>query len=535
MARGMIKSMATVSGLILLSRVFGFARQVLITGVIGASGSPVADAFWAAFRLPNMFRRLFAEGAFQAAFIPLFQGEHVDNGHDDAKRFAEDVLSWLVFILTGISALVMLFAPLFVSILAWGFRGDPEKFDLATNYTRIMFPYLACMSLVGLGGGILNALHKFAAAAAAPLALNVCLIIGVLLYAKADVAVTGYAAAWSVFAGGLVQLAILVIGAARSGFLLRLRLPKVTPHVKRLLALGWPGFIGAGALQINTFIGTNIASRQDGAISWLMNADQLYQLPLAMIGITLGIVLMPSMSRALKQGNTEEARTTLNRGLELILLFAVPAAVALIAMPVLICSALYTDFAGDALSVVGVRQSAFGASDAQATGMALMLYGFGLPAFCFHKVLASAFFARENTRTPMKTSLAAIATNVVMSLALFPVIGYLAVPIATATASWLEVSLLSWLLHKHGILNPDLRLTSRAPRIVLAAMLMGVFIWIMLQFKAALVLLLFGQLWLVLIFMAVFGGIFYAFLCLSIGGAKLSEFSALLKKPTSTE
>ena len=530
MARGILKSMATVSGLILLSRVFGFARQVLITGVIGASGSPVADAFWAAFRLPNMFRRLFAEGAFQAAFIPLFQGRHVEEGHDEAKRFAEDVLAWLVFILTGISALVMIFAPAFVSILAWGFRDDPEKFDLATAYTRIMFPYLACMSLVGLGGGILNALHKFAAAAAAPLALNICLIIGVLIYAREDVEITGYAAAWAVFIGGFVQLAILVIGAWRSGFLLRLRLPKWTPHVKRLLMLGWPGFIGAGALQINTFIGTNIASRQDGAISWLMNADQLYQLPLAMIGITLGIVLMPSISRAVKQGNDVEARYTLNRGLELTLLFAIPAAAALIAMPILICAALYTDFAGDALSLVGVRESAFGLRDAEATGMALMLFGFGLPAFCLHKVLASAFFARENTKTPMKTSLAAIATNAVLSIVLFQKIGYLAIPIATAVASWLEISLLSWLLHKQGILRPDIRLASRAPRIILAAMLMGVFIWTLLKFETALVTLFFSQLWLVLIFLTVFGAIFYAFLCLAIGGAKLSDLKALVKK-----
>ncbi len=534
MARGIMKSMATVSGLIMLSRVFGFARQILISGVIGASGSPVADAFWAAFRLPNMFRRLLAEGAFQAAFIPLFQGHHVGSGHDEAKRFAEDVLAWLVFILTGLSAIVMIFAPAFVFLLATGFKEDPEKFDLTVTFIRIMFPYLALMSLVGLGGGILNSLHKFAAAAAAPLALNVCMIIAVLLYANEDVVITGYAASWGVFAGGIAQLAILIFGAWRSGFLLRLRLPKVTLHVKRLIMLGWPGFIGASALQVNTFIGTNIASREAGAISWLMNADQLYQLPLAMIGITLGIVLMPSMSRAVKEGNEDRARAGLNRGLELALLFAVPAAAALIAMPILICAALYTDFAGDALKIVGRDESAFTLADARATGMALMLFGFGLPAFCLHKVLASAFFARENTKTPMKFSLIAIVLNAVLSISLFPYLSYIAVPIATAIASWTEVSFLARQLGKEGILKPDKRLKSRAPRLVLSALLMGFAIYTVVQFQAELTQIFLGQMWLVLIFLTIAGAALYGGLCLLLGGARLSDVSTALGKSPSS-
>jgi putative peptidoglycan lipid II flippase len=528
MARGILKSMATVSGLILLSRVFGFARQILISGVIGASGSPVADAFWAAFRLPNMFRRLFAEGAFQAAFIPLFQGKLVQDGHDEAKEFAENVLAWLIVILTILSLIVMIFASQFVYVLATGFYEDQGKVDLTVDFVRIMFPYLGLMSLVGLGGGILNAQHKFIAAAAAPLALNVCLIIAVLLYARTDVETTGYAASWAVFVGGIIQLAILVFGAWRSGFLLKLRLPKVTDNVKRLLALGLPGFVSAGALQINTFIGTNIASRQDGAISWLMNADQLYQLPLAMIGITLGIVLMPSISRAVKEGDEKTARFNLNRGLEIALLFAVPAAAALVVMPVLICVALYTDFAGDALQLVGRSGSAYTIQDAEATGMALMLFGFGLPAFCLHKVLASAFFARENTRTPMKFALVAIATNTVLSITLFQVMGYLAVPLATAIASWVEITLLSRKLSKEGILRPDERLFKRAPRIILAALLMGAFLALMLTYEATLVGLFFGQVWLVLMFLTFVGLIMYFFLCMALGGANIAELKRVL-------
>ncbi|MGV6801189.1 MAG: murein biosynthesis integral membrane protein MurJ [bacterium] len=528
MARGVLKSMATVSGLILLSRIFGFARQVLISGVIGASGSPVADAFWAAFRLPNMFRRLFAEGAFQAAFIPLFQGRLVEGGEQEAKQFAEDVMAWLVFILTGLSALVMIFAPIFVTLLAGGFRDDPEKFNLATDYTRIMFPYLACMSLVGLCGGMLNALHKFVAAAAAPIALNIVLIIAVLLNAKGEVVITGYAAAWGVFAAGIIQLSILMFGAWRSGFLLRLRLPKMSPHVKRMLMLGWPGFIGAGALQFNTIIGTNIASRQSGAISWLMNADQLYQLPLAMIGIALGIVLMPSISRAVKEGDEKRARDNLNRGLEIALLFAVPAAAALVAMPVLICAALYTDFAGDALQLVGFEKSAFTLHDAEMTGMALMLFGCGLPSFVFHKVIAAAFFARENTRTPMKFALLSITISTSLALILFQHIGYLAIPLATAIASYTEVSLLTRQLWKRGIFRPDQRLRRRVPRIILSALLMGFLVWAIAGQKQILLPLFGGQLWAFLIGIALIGASFYAAAVLTLKGASLNDLKGAL-------
>lgn len=518
-----VKSMATVSGLIMLSRVFGFARQVLITGVIGASGSPVADAFWAAFRLPNMFRRLFAEGAFQAAFIPLFQGHHVNDGHEAAKEFAENVLAWLIFILTGISALVMICAPVFVGALAYGFKEDPEKFDLAVLYTRIMFPYLACMSLVGLGGGILNALHKFVAAAAAPLALNICLIIAVLAFAKYDVKVTGTAASWAVFVGGLVQLAILVFGSWRSGFLLKLRWPKPSSRMKRLLVLGTPGFIGAGALQINTLIGTNIASREQGAVSWLMNADQLYQLPLAVIGIALGIVLMPSMSRSVKSGKLHDAVDKLNRGLEVALLFALPAAAAIVAMPILICGALYTDFAGDALKFVGAGSSAFTQHDANATGRALMIFGMGLPAFVLHKVLAAAFFARENTKTPMMMALMAISVNTAISLALFPKMGFIAIPIGTTIASWLEITLLSTQLSRAGFFKPDARLFSRLPRIVISALVMGAGVYMAVIHQNMFIPYFLGQSWLYLIAVTISGVLLYGLMCLLTGGFKLSD------------
>ena len=246
MSRKLFKSLATVSGMTMLSRVLGFVRQILIAGVIGAGGNPVADAFWAAFRLPNMFRRLFAEGAFHAAFVPLFQGKRITEGDAGAKQFAEEVLVGLIFILTLLTALVELAAPLFVHLIASGFKSDPEKFTLTTLYMRIMFPYLMMMSLVGLLSGILNSLGRFAASAGAPLALNICLIAAMLMFSDAETEITGQAASWAVFVGGLIQLAILIYGAARQGYLLKLRMPKMTPRGETTFGARITGFHQCG-------------------------------------------------------------------------------------------------------------------------------------------------------------------------------------------------------------------------------------------------------------------------------------------------
>ena len=497
--------MATVSGLTLLSRVLGFVRQMLLAGIIGASGNPVADAFWAAFRLPNMFRRLLAEGAFQAAFVPLFQGESVKGDMSDAKRFAEDILAWLIVILTGLTALVMIFTPIFVSILASGFRTDPERFDLTVLYTRIMFPYLACMSIVGLYGGMLNALHRFAAAAAAPLLLNVCLIIGVLAYADQTSEVTGYAAAWSVMVGGVLQLLALIFGAMRSSLLLRLRLPRFSGAAKRMLVLGTPGFIGAGALQVNAIVGTNIASREEGAVSWLIYADQLYQLPLALIGITLGIVLMPAISRSVKSGDEAGAKTTLNRGIEIACFFALPAAAALIAMPSFLCAALFQDLAGDATRAIGAGDSAFNNRDVSQTGFALFVYGIGLPAFVLQKVFAAAFFAREDTRTPMTFALVAIAINAIVSISLFPILGFISVPIGTIAASWIEVSCLATRLGQKGFLRTSPRLFSRLLRMGILALGLGFLLKAALNHQDTLRDVALGQDWILLLVLTFIG------------------------------
>ncbi len=527
----LLKSLATVSGMTMLSRVLGFVRQILIAGVIGAGGNPVADAFWAAFRLPNLFRRLFAEGAFQAAFIPLFQGKLAgaegDAARAEAKLFAEEVLAGLILILGLLTLVVEVAAPLFVYTVASGFENDPEKFRLTTLYMRIMFPYLACMSLVGLLSGILNSLDRFLAFAGAPLLLNICQIGAIVLYAQSELPVTGAALAAATAMSGVLQAALLIWGAKRQGYFLRLRIPRWTPGVARLLKLGAPGFIAGAAVQINIVIGTNIASRQPGAVSWLMNADQLYQLPLAVIGIALGAVLLPSLSRKVKTGDEDGAAATLNRSLELSALLTLPAAAAFLIMAAPICDALFRGIAGDALSLFGGRSSAFTAHDVAMTGAALALYGAGLPAFVWQKVFLPAFYAREDTKTPMRYALWAIALNTALSLALFPLLGFKGVALATSAAAWFQLGLLVVRSRRDKHFAPDGRLAGRLPRILLAvAVMSGFLLWAAPQTEAA-AALTFGREWVATLLLAGVGALVYAAALIALGGARLADYKAL--------
>lgn len=518
----LLKSLFTVSGMTLVSRVSGFIRTILFAGVIGAG--PVADAFYTAFRLPNMFRRLVAEGAFQAAFVPLFAGRLEAEGRAEAKKFAEEVMAVLVVALTGLTALAEIATPLFVYVLASGFSGDPEKFDLAVAFTRITFPYLLFMSLVGLMSGVLNSFGRFFAAAAAPVLLNVFLISIVIIFAQRT-DVVGYGLSWGVFAAGFAQFAALYIACRWSGVALRLRLPKITPGVKRLIALGTPGFVAAGAIQINLIIGTNIASREAGAVSWLSYADLLYQLPLSVIGIAMGVVLLPDLSRRFRAGDAEGGRASLNRALEITTLLAAPAAAAFVSMPIFLADALFRDLPE---AILGASE--FGAQDAAMTGRALAAFGAGLPAFVLVKILSPAFFAQEDTKTPMQFALFSIAINTVLAIGLFFWIGFLGVAVATSFAAWLNAGMLAARLHARGLFAPDARLTSRGARIIVAAILMGAALAAAVARAQHFASALGGREWLVMLIFVLGGAIVYGGLCLALGAARLSELRALARR-----
>ena len=377
---------ATVGGYTMGSRVLGFLRDILIASVLGAG--PVADAFFVAFKLPNFLRRLFAEGAFNAAFVPLFAGVLERDGRAAAKSFAEDVLTVLLWTLLVLVIAAQIVMPWLMHALAPGFADEPGKLDLTVQLTRLTFPYILLISLVSLLGGVLNSLYRFAAVAATPILLNLCLI-GALLGLSRWTETPGHALAIGVTVGGIVQFVWLIVAASRAGMSLRLRWPRLTPGVKRLLILAAPAALGAGVAQINLVVDIIIASLlPPGSVSFLYYADRVNQLPLGVVGVAVGTALLPLLSRQLRAGEVEEAVGSLNRAIEMALLLAVPAAVALIVI------------AGPVIAVLFER-GAFGVDESSATAGALIAYAAGLPAFVLIKVLAPGYFARQDTRTPV--------------------------------------------------------------------------------------------------------------------------------------
>jgi putative peptidoglycan lipid II flippase len=457
----LIAKFATVGGATATSRVLGFVREALIGAALGAG--PVADAFYAAFRFPNLFRRLFAEGAFNTAFIPLFAKELEGGGEQAARRFAEDVLSVLIAWLLVISAIAILFMPLLVgTIIAPAFADTPEKFDLTVLATRIMFPYLFFMSLVAMLSGILNSMRRYFLAAFVPVLLNIILtgVLIVALASGADDRATGIWLAWGVFGSGVAQLMLMIWGVRREGFAMALRLPKMTPAVKRLLVLMGPALLTGGVTQINLLVGQIIASAQDGAIALLNYADRINQLPLGVIGIAVGVVLLPELSRALKAGDEADAQHLQNRSLEFALGLTLPAAVGLMLIPGPIVSILY-------------ERGEFTAQTTALTAAALAAFASGLPAYVLIKVFQPAFFARLDVRSPMWFSVAAVVVNIGGSLILFPLYGHVGIALATSISSWLNFVLLAGTLWARGDFRPSATTLGRLALIALASLLMG--------------------------------------------------------------
>ncbi len=457
----LVRSAMTVGGMTLLSRLLGFVRDVLMAALLGAGA--VAEAFVVAFRLPNLFRRFFGEGAFNAAFVPLFAKKLEGDGAAAARQFAEEAFAGLLFILLLLTLLAEIFAPAFVYVLAPGFAADAAKFELTVLLTRITFPYLLCMSLVALLSGVLNSLHRFALAAFAPVLLNI-VFIAVLLYGWFATLNgqprMGVLLATAVAVAGFLQLALLWIAAARAGFAIRLTRPRFTPAMKRLVALGVPGLIAGGITQLNLVISTIIASWQEGAPAWLYYADRIYQLPLGLVGVAIGVVLLPEVSRRLRAGDGEGVHDSQNRAMEFALFLTLPAALALMAMPVPVVSVLF-------------ERGAFTHADTQATAAALAAFAAGLPAFVLIKVFSPAFFAREDTRTPMQYAAISVGLNIALALALFPLIHHVGIALATTIASWANVLLLGRTLQARGYWQTDAQLRRALPRMLVAALAMG--------------------------------------------------------------
>ncbi|MTI01162.1 murein biosynthesis integral membrane protein MurJ [Roseibium sp. RKSG952] len=457
----LLKNFATVGGATMTSRVLGFVRDLLLAAAVGTG--PVADAFVVAFRLPNLFRRLFAEGAFNSAFIPLFGRALEEDGEPGARKFAGEIGSALMFCLLVLTALAQIFMPAVVWALAPGFLAEPEKFDLTVMMARIAFPYLIFMSLLAFIGGILNTYQRFAAAAFAPVMLNVVMsaVLGVVLFLGIEDHTTlGIILTLGVAVGGVVQLAVVLVDLKRLGFSIPRLRPRYTKSAKRLLVLGVPGVLAGGVTQINIVVGQIIASLQDGANSMLYYADRLYQLPLGVIGIAIGVVLLPSLTRQLRAGQNDQYQRSLNNALEFSLVLTLPAAVALAVIPDEIVSVLFErgEFRSEAVS---------------GTAAALAAFAIGLPAFVLNKVFSPGYFAREDTKTPMKFAFVGMLVNVALSVALFPVFKHVGIAMATAIAGWVNTGLLVIVLWRRGHFTPDARVIRKIGLILLSSILMG--------------------------------------------------------------
>jgi putative peptidoglycan lipid II flippase len=452
---GLVRKVASVGGFTLASRVLGFLRDVLTAQYLGAG--PIADAFFVAFRLPNHFRALFAEGAFNAAFVPMFSGVLVQDGREAARRFAEQILAFLLAAQLALLVLFLLIMPWFMYVFAPGFADEPAKFELAVVFTRITFPYLLFITLVALMGAVLNSLDRFTAAAAAPILLNLCLI-GALLGLTPLLPSAGHALAWGTFLAGIAEFLYLVWDCRRAGMSLRLVVPRLSPEIRRFLKVFGPAALGAGIVQISLFADTLIASfLPTGSVSYLYYADRLNQLPLGVIGIAIGTVLLPELSRHLKRGDGPAASSSQNRAIELSLLLTLPAAAAfmVIAEPMLL-----TLF----------KRGAFDVADAHASAQALIAYGFGLPAFVLIRSLVPGFYARGDTATPVRVAAAAVAANIALKLALIGPFAHVGVALGTSISSWLNALLLAWLLRRRGLFQADARLRRALPRLSLATL-----------------------------------------------------------------
>ncbi|MCW8914260.1 MAG: murein biosynthesis integral membrane protein MurJ [Magnetovibrio sp.] len=462
----LLRAIATVGSMTLISRLLGFVRDVAVAWALGAGW--MADVFFVAFKLPNLFRRLFAEGAFNLAFVPIFAGkletEDDPDGPHGARTFAAQAQSGLLAVLLLFTIVIELAMPWVVSAIAPGFVDEPQKFNLAVDLVRITFPYLIFISLVSLLGGIMNSLHKFWAAAATPILLNITLITSVFALTPV-MASPAHALSWGVALGGVVQLAWMIWHVTKAGWRPKLVRPRLTDDVKRLLKRIAPVAVGAGIYQISLLIDTIIASLLvSGSISYLFYADRLVQLPLGVVGIAVGTALLPLLSRQIKAGDDVKAQDSQNRAVEFALLLTLPAAAALFVMPDTIISTLF-------------ERGEFSAEATHKTALALMVFACGLPAYVLVKALAPGYFAREDMSTPIKIGALCVGVNIAIALALMGPLAHVGLAAATVVSQWLNAGLLAFFLMKRGHFHVDAQLKRRLGRTVLSTFLMAGVVW----------------------------------------------------------
>ncbi len=511
----LLKSIATIGGWTMLSRILGFTRDLLIANVMGAGMA--SDAFFMAFKFPNLFRRLFGEGAMNAAFVPLYARKLEEEGIIAAKEFASHIASILLTFMAIFTILSIWGMEWIMSMVARGFLENQAKFDLTVALSQITFSYLLFMVIAAVLSGMLNSHAKFWAAAAAPIILNIILITSLLLAFFDIIALPEYGLAYGVLLAGLLQFLFLCWACYDSDIMVRLWQPRLNKDVKHMLVLMAPGVLGAGVVQINILVGDFLASHMgDGAVSYLYYADRVNQLPLGVIGVAVGVALLPLLTRQLRAGDNDAAMNSCNRSMEISLLLTLPATAALIAMPLPIISVLF-------------ERGSFSSNDAIMTANALRAYAIGLPAYILIKTVIPSFFAREDTKTPVKIAALIVIFNIILAVILMQFLSHVGIALATAISSWINLFLLIIILSKRKYYKMDAKLSHSLPRIVIASLIIGISLWVVSHWLSYLIT---GGtlLSLMILLMMVIGAILLYFALLqAIGGAGLKQIKSMLR------
>ncbi len=457
----LIKSISTIGFFTALSRILGFIRDILIASLLGAS--PLADAFFAAFKLPNFFRRLFAEGVLSSAFIPLYTRFYTSDGLMRAQRVAEEVFAVLVLCLVSLVTFFEIFMPTLMHIIAPGFALTPERMEMTITFARITFPYIFFISLAALISGILNAHGRFSAASSAPIILNIAMIIGVIISELFFIS-AGLALSLSALLAGILQFLWVFLAARRATLYLRPRWPRLTPPIRQLFQTMMPAAIGAGIVQINLLCDVILASLlPSGAISYLYYADRLNQLPLSIIGIALSTALLPLLSSYLQQSLHEKAHYTQNRAIEIALTLTLPASMGLMIFSEPIMTVLF-------------ERKAFHHKDVVETAYTLTAFAAGLPAYVLTKILSTSFFANYDMKTPAQLGVMTLILNLILNILLMAPLKHVGIALATAISSWINASLLAFFLKQRRQLILDERFKKRVPRIIFSTSLLGFFL-----------------------------------------------------------
>ena len=455
---GMLRSSMIFSALTLFSRVLGLVRDVVVTAKLGASQTIAADAYYTALAFPNLFRRIFAEGAFAAAFVPGYAKRLEGEGEAVANQYAADAAAGLAVVTVVFTLAAQAAMPWLMYVINPGYVDEPDKFRLAVILTQITMPYLPCMAIAALFSGVLNAHGRFIVSGFYPTVLNVVMLA--VVWPQRDSITAAYAASIGVGVAGVGQAALVIWAARKAGARVRLVRPRLTPDMKDLVRRAVPAAIANSATQINIFVSGILASQVSGARVWLNVADRLYQLPMSLVGVAIGIALLPRLSQSLRRGDAADAKLVMDQGLVFGLALSLPAAAALMAMPVYLIDGLFT-------------RGAFVFADAAAAGALLFHYGWGTPAFVLQRILQPAFFAREDTRTPMRFALISVAVNIVAGVALFFVVGVPGIAMATSLAAWIAVIQMLVALWRRGDYRPSPAVISKIIRVSLASLVMG--------------------------------------------------------------